>query len=66
MLDAPFKRKEVALIFGVDPLTIRAWEKKKIITPTFYAGKHPRYSVEEIERVAAIKPTYKTKTTGNE
>ena len=66
MINAAWKRKEVANLFGVNVLTIRAWEKKKIITPSFYVGIHPRYSIEEIEKVASEKPTANPKNDDNE
>ena len=51
-----FTRTEVADIFGVHPLTVRTWEKTGVIKPVLYVGIYPRYSVEEIEKVASERP----------
>lgn len=56
-LPVAWKRKEVAELFGVNIMTIYSWEKKEIITPSFYVGPYPRYTIEEIEKVATQKPT---------
>lgn len=47
-----FTRKEVAYICGVIPHTIYFWEKKGLITATAYFNGRPRYSRDEVERVA--------------
>lgn len=56
-----FSRKQVAEIFGIKPRTIWKWEKRKVITPALYVNGRPRYSMEEIEKVAQEFQTIKPK-----
>jgi predicted site-specific integrase-resolvase len=60
-----FKRKEVAAIFDVHPLTVRDWEKAGKIKPVLYVGLQPRYDIESIEKLATEKPTVITQKAGN-
>lgn len=46
-----FSRRQVAAIFMVHPLTIRTWEKKGRIKPSFYVGNRPRYTLADLEKV---------------
>lgn len=51
-----FTRTEVAEIFGVHPLTVRDWQKNGLLPSAFYVGRRPRYSLDDIEKVATKEP----------
>lgn len=57
MTNELFTRKEVAAIFRIKPRTIWHWEKKGLIKPDHFINGRPRYSLREIEKVAAEKET---------
>jgi predicted site-specific integrase-resolvase len=59
-----FNRKQVAEIFGIQPRTIIKWEKSGLIKPTFYIYNKPRYSIEEIKKVATKTPRTKSDIDG--
>lgn len=57
-----FTRKETSSIFGVKHRTIWKWEKRGVIKPSLYVNGRPRYSIEEIERVASLKNNVQSET----
>lgn len=52
-----FTRKEVANIFSVDPLTVRAWEKNGKLPVALHVNGKPRYALEDIEKIASKRPS---------
>ena len=48
-----FNRSQAAEMLQVKPCTLYKWERQKKITPAFHVNGRPRYTFEEIERVAS-------------
>jgi len=52
--DKLYTRKEIAAILGVDPMTVRRYEKEGKIVPVLKMKNRPRYTIESLASVAHI------------
>ena len=41
-----YSRKEIAKFLGVDPLTVRRYEKEGLVKPAFWVKNRPKYTSE--------------------
>lgn len=44
-----YTRKQVSEFLGVDPLTVRRYEKEGLIKPAFWIKNRPRYTSNSFE-----------------
>lgn len=50
-----FTRAEAAAMLKVSKETIYRWEKSEFIRPAFHLKGRPRYSIDEIVRIATVR-----------
>jgi DNA-binding transcriptional MerR regulator len=55
MQDELKTRKQVAALFSVNPLTIRAWERKGLISPKCHVNGRPRYRLADLHHLLTDK-----------
>ena len=46
---------EAARLIGVSPATLRAWERRGLVTPDRSAAGYRRYTLEDVERLSRIR-----------
>ena len=46
---------EAARLIGVSPATVRAWERRGLVTPDRSAAGYRRYTLEDVERLSRIR-----------
>ena len=56
-----YTRKQIAEFLGVDPLTVRRYEKEGLIKPTLRIKNRPRYSSSSFEGLENVNSKKKQK-----